>query len=131
LTPSAERGRQLFLSDAVGCAKCHSGPYYTDSNFAATARQDRAAFKLHDVGTGNDDPTEKIGPKFDTPTLIGIYRTAPYLHHGKAATLREVLVEQNRDDKHGRTSHLKPADLDDLVEFLKSLPYELPNSRKQ
>ena len=31
-----------------------------------------------------------------------------------------------RGDKHGVTSHLKPAELGDLVEFLKSLPYEKP-----
>ncbi|MBI3466250.1 MAG: c-type cytochrome, partial [Planctomycetes bacterium] len=119
LTPAAERGRQLFFSEAVGCAKCHSGPYYTDSS------PDKP-YKLHDVGTGNDDPTEKIGPAFDTPTLLGIYRTAPYLHHGKAGTLRNVIVEFNRNDKHGRTNHLKPEEIADLVEFLKSLPYELP-----
>ena len=126
LTPSAQRGRQLFLSDAVGCTKCHGGPHYTDSNAAAAARPDRQSFKLHDVGTGTDDPTEKMGPTFDTPTLLGIYRSAPYLHHGKAATLREVLVEQNKGDKHGQTSHLKPNEIDDMLEFLKSLPYELP-----
>jgi hypothetical protein len=119
LTPAAERGRQLFLSDTVGCAKCHAGPYYSDGS-------PEKPFKLHDVGTGTDDPTEQMGPFFDTPTLLGIYRTAPYLHHGKAATLREVLVECNREDKHGHTSQLKSNEIDDLVEFLKSLPYELP-----
>ena len=34
--------------------------------------------------------------------------------------------EFNKGDKHGKTSHLKPADVDDLVAFLKSLPYEKP-----
>jgi cytochrome c peroxidase len=126
LAPAAERGRQLFLSEAVGCANCHSGPYYTDSSGSGTARLPRDSFKLHDVGTGNDDATEKMGPKFDTPTLIGVYRSAPYLHHGKAATLRDVLVDQNQGDRHGKTSHLKPNEIDDLVEFLKSLPYVLP-----
>jgi cytochrome c peroxidase len=67
-----------------------------------------------------------MGPKYDTPTLLGVYRSAPYLHHGKARTLREVLTEQNKGDKHGKTSHLKQNQLDDLVAFLKSLPYELP-----
>ena len=119
LTAAGQRGRQLFFSEAVGCAKCHSGPFYTDSS------PDKP-YKLHDVGTGSEDPTEKMGPAFDTPTLLGIYRTAPYLHHGKAGTLRDVLVEFNRDDKHGRTSNLKSNEMDDLVEFLKSLPYELP-----
>jgi YVTN family beta-propeller protein len=119
LSAAAERGRKLFASDAVGCAKCHSGPYYTDSAL-------KKPFNLHDVGTGSDDPTEKMGRQYDTPTLLGVYRTAPYLHHGKAKTLRDVLTTCNPGDKHGKTSHLQPQDIDDLVAFLKSLPYELP-----
>jgi hypothetical protein len=67
-----------------------------------------------------------MGPEYDTPTLIGLYRSAPYLHHGKAATLEEVLTSCNPDDRHGRTSHLTPAEIADLVEFLKALPYEDP-----
>jgi YVTN family beta-propeller protein len=120
LTEAAERGKKLFASEAVGCAKCHSGPYYTDSSLSAKP------FNVHDVGTGGDDPTEKIGPKYDTPTLLGVYRSAPYLHHGKAKTLQEVLTTYNKGDKHGKTSQLKKEEIDDLVEFLKSLPYELP-----
>jgi YVTN family beta-propeller protein len=119
LSASALRGKQLFFSAAVGCATCHTGPYYTDSSL-------KKPFHLHDVGTGNDDPSEKMGPLYDTPTLLGIYRTAPYLHHGKAKTLRDVLTTCNKDDRHGETSHLKTAEVNDLVEFLKSLPYELP-----
>ena len=90
---------------------------------------DQKPFKLHDVGTGKDDPTEKIGPKYDTPTLLGVYRTAPYLHHGKAKTLLDVLTTCNKGDRHGKTSHLKPEQLDDLVAFLKALPYEKPPRR--
>ena len=119
LSATAERGKKLFVSKEVGCAACHSGPYYTDSSL-------KKPFSLHDVGTGADDPTEKMGAKYDTPTLLGVYRTAPYLHHGKAKTLRDVLTICNKDDKHGKTSHLKKVDIDDLVEFLQSLPYETP-----
>jgi hypothetical protein len=119
LSQAAQRGKSLFLSEAVGCSKCHSGPYFTDSTLSKP-------FKLHDVGTGEDDPTEKIGPRFDTPTLLAAYRSAPYLHHGKAKDLLQVLTTHNKQDKHGRTSHLRKEDLDDLVEFLKSLPYEMP-----
>jgi YVTN family beta-propeller protein len=119
LSAAADRGKTLFFGDSVGCAKCHSGPYYTDSRL-------KKPFNLHDVGTGGDDPSEKMGPKYDTPTLLGVYRTAPYLHHGKAKTLRDVLTTCNKDDKHGKTSHLKPAEIDDLIAFLKSLPYETP-----
>jgi cytochrome c peroxidase len=119
LSEAAERGRRLFLSEETGCAKCHSGPYYTDSTL-------QEPYKIHDVGTGNEDKTERMGTKYDTPSLLGIYRTPPYLHHGKAKTLHEVLTTYNKQDRHGKTSHLQPAQLDDLVAFLRSLPYETP-----
>ncbi len=119
LSESAQRGQKLFFSAETGCAKCHSGPFYTDS-------QPGAERKLHDVGTGNADPSEKMGPKYDTPTLIGVYRTAPYLHHGKAKTLEEVLTTFNPNNQHGTTSELTPAQVADLVEFLKALPFEDP-----
>ncbi|HEV3263653.1 MAG TPA: hypothetical protein VG013_42855 [Gemmataceae bacterium] len=119
LSAAAGRGKRLFFRDDVGCARCHSGPYYTDSRL-------KKPFNLHDVGTGTDDPTEKMGPRYDTPTLLGVYRTAPYLHHGKAKTMRDVLTTCNREDRHGKTSHLRPREIDDLVAFLKSLPYEKP-----
>jgi cytochrome c len=119
LSVAAERGKKHFFDKKVGCAQCHSGPYYTDSSL-------KKPFNLHDVGTGDDDPAEKVGPKFDTPTLLGIYRTAPYLHNGKAKTLVDVLTTCNKSDKHGVTSHLKSDELDDLVAFLKALPYEEP-----
>jgi DNA-binding beta-propeller fold protein YncE len=121
LSPEAERGRILFESKETRCATCHPAPTYTDS------RPDRRPFTLHDVGTGTGDPTETMGPAYDTPSLIGVYRSAPYLHDGRAGTLRDVLTTHNRDDRHGRTSHLSPAEIDDLIAFLKSLPY-LPES---
>jgi YVTN family beta-propeller protein len=119
LSASAERGKALFFNNEVGCASCHSGPYYSDSSL-------QKPYKLHDVGTGGEDKGEKMGPKYDTPTLLGVYRSAPYLHHGKAKTLHDVLTVANKGDRHGKTSHLKPTEVDDLVEFLKSLPYEMP-----
>ena len=121
LSAAAQRGREIFFSEKTHCARCHDAPLYTDST-------PRAADQIirHDVGTGKDDPSEKMGPAFDTPTLLGVYRTAPYLHHGKAETLRDVLTSANVDDRHGKTSHLSEAQLDDLVEFLKALPYEDP-----
>lgn len=118
LSSQAERGKTLFFSAQTQCATCHTGAYYTDSST-------KRPFKLHDVGTG-DHPKEKIGPNYDTPTLLGVYRTGPYLHDGRAKTLHDVLTTCNPQDKHGKTSHLKPAEIDDLVEFLKALPYELP-----
>ena len=119
LSAAAERGKAIFVRKDVGCATCHSGPFYTDSSL-------EKPYKLHDVGTGGDDSTEKMGPAYDTPSLLGVYRTPPYLHHGKAKTLHEVLTTCNQGDRHGKTSQLAAAELDDLVAFLKALPYEMP-----
>ena len=121
LSEAALRGQQLFHSEQTKCASCHKGPLYSDSQPLA-----REQLILHDVGTGTDDPSELMGPRYDTPTLLGVYRSAPYLHHGRAATLKDVLTTANPGDQHGKTSHLKPAEIDDLVEFLKSLPFEDP-----
>jgi YVTN family beta-propeller protein len=115
LTPEAERGKAVFFAKEANCASCHSGPFYTDSKLAKP-------FNLHDVGTG--DPAEKMGPKYDTPTLLGVYRNTQYLHHGKARTLMDVLTAFNPKDQHGTTSHLSREQKEDLVAFLKSLPYE-------
>jgi len=116
LGAAAQRGKALFFSAETKCATCHSGPMFTDSAVKS--------LPMHDVGTGGDDAVEKLGPKYDTPTLLGVYRTAPYLHHGQAATLADVLTTKNQGDQHGMTSHLSPTQIDDLVEFLKALPYE-------
>ncbi len=123
LSEAAKRGRDLFFSEATKCASCHSGPIYSDSKPTAIAE-----FALHDVGTGTQDASELMGPKYDTPTLLGVYRSAPYLHHGKAATLEDVLTTANQGDKHGMTSQLTSEQVSDLVQFLKSLPYEDPEA---
>ncbi len=121
LNAAAQRGQKLFLSDRTKCATCHSGPFYTDS-------QPRPVPEIvrHDVGTGHDDPSELMEPAYDTPTLLGLYRSAPYLHHGKAESLHDVLTTWNKQDQHGVTSGLSAAEIDDLVEFLKALPFEDP-----
>jgi len=105
LSDAAERGRRLFHDDRVGCAKCHPEPLYTD-------------LKTYDVGTRG--PLSSAS-EFDTPSLIELYRTAPYLHDGRAVTLRDVLTRFNAADKHGVTRHLTPQQIDDLVAFLMSL----------
>jgi len=103
LSDAAVRGQALYTSS--GCIGCHSGPYLTDQ-------------KLHDVGTGTG---REAGTKFDTPTLIEVWRTAPYLYDGRAVTIRDVLTTFNQGDKHGSTSGLTPAELDDLEAYINSL----------
>jgi YVTN family beta-propeller protein len=106
LSAAAKRGEKLFQSKEVNCATCHPGPVFTD-------------LKSYDVGTlGRFD---KQSDYLDTPTLVELWRTAPYLHDGSAATLRDVLTTANKSDKHGKTSHLTAEQLNDLIEYLLSL----------
>jgi cytochrome c peroxidase len=102
---AAERGHTLFLDDQVGCAACHPPGLFTN-------------LKSYDVGTRAKTDTSS---NFDTPTLIEIWRTAPYLHDGSAADLRDVLTAFNRHDRHGRTSHLTVRQIGDLIAYLLSL----------
>ena len=110
LTPEARRGQAVFHRADVGCAACHVPPLFTD-------------LRRHDIGTGNG-PGELLGPAFDTPSLRGVWHTAPYLHDGSAVTLRDVVVTHNPTDRHGQTAHLSEAELQDLVAFLRSLEGE-------
>jgi hypothetical protein len=52
--------------------------------------------------------------KFDTPTLVKLWRTAPYLHDDAAATVRDLLTTRNPHDRHGRTSKLSHRQIEDL-----------------
>lgn len=103
---AAKRGQTLFKDPRVGCAGCHPPGLFT-------------TLRRYDVGTARS--FDGAARKFDTPTLVEVWRTAPYLHDGSAATLRDVLTTQNPEDRHGTTSHLAPAALDDLVEYLRGL----------
>lgn len=104
----AVRGRIVFESAKTRCATCHTGPAFTDR-------------KRYDVGTGTS-ARERLGPRFDTPSLRGLYASAPYLHDGRAITLRALLTTANLKDRHGMTSHLGKKQLDDLIRFLLEIP---------
>ena len=56
----------------------------------------------------------------DTPQLINVSLTAPYLHDGSARTLEEIWTVFNPEDKHGRTNDLTKDELNDLIEYLRT-----------
>jgi len=105
LSKKALKGQDIFEDAQVGCAHCHPAPLFT-------------TLQTREVGTQHE--FDRTG-RFDTPTCVELWRTGPYLHDGSAVTLREVLTTMNRDDKHGKTSHLSPEEIDALVEYLLSL----------
>lgn len=109
LTQNGRQGRALFTS--LGCAQCHAGPDFTDSSVAG----------LHDVGTIKPGSGKRIGAPLvgiDTPSLAGLWQTAPYLHDGSAATVADVFTAQNRNNRHGVTSNLSATQRQQLAAFL-------------
>jgi YVTN family beta-propeller protein len=108
LFQAAQRGGQIFSDPQVGCADCHTPPLFTD-------------LASVNVGTRGRYDRPEDSAALDTPTLVELWRTAPYLHDGSAATIRDVLIKLNPHDRHGKTSHLSPQQLDDLEAYLSSL----------
>ncbi|MCU0667962.1 MAG: Ig-like domain-containing protein [Myxococcota bacterium] len=79
------RGAQVFQT--YGCPSCHVGGKKTDSALAMSL--------LHDVGTLSSTSGQRLGGPLagiDTPTLLGLAYSAPYLHDGSAATLEDVFT---------------------------------------
>ena len=103
LSAAAVRGQKVFTR--VGCGRCHSGPLYTDQ-------------KQVDIGTGRG--REKT-TAFDVPSLIEVWRTAPYLHDGRVATLPELFRHAEAGDIHRLTAKLSASELTDLTAFVLSL----------
>ena len=103
LSPSALRGKSVF--EKAHCNACHPPPLYTD-------------MKRHNVGTGGRLDGDRA---FDTPVLVEVWRTAPYLQDGRAATIEEVLTTYGQFNKHGATEQLSEQEIGDLAEFVRSL----------
>lgn len=130
--PQIRNGESKFRE--VGCADCHTpqvGPvegFYSD-------------LLLHDMGSdlasstgyyGAPPPAPPSGPagtpipvasEWKTPPLWGIADSAPYLHDGRAPTLKDAVITHGGEAKNvvRRFNTLPGKDQDDLLAFLKTL----------
>ena len=104
LTPAARRGEVVFRSRKANCASCHSGPEFTDG-------------KRHDLGLNERGDVYK---GHNPPSLRGAYDKDPYLHDGRAGTLREALAGDHAPETVGGEP-ISESELDDLIAYLKSL----------
>jgi len=104
LSPAARRGKKLFFSKQVGCSKCHPRWLYTDK-------------RMYNVGSKS--PCDRRW-KFDTPALIEVWRTAPYLHDGRYTTVKELITKGKHGKKYS-SLELTEQEINDLVEFVLSL----------
>lgn len=189
--PSVERGRALFNSPQVMCSICHTEPEFTNKTDALTHNDRRALPQLttmtrrdasytltsvravdtanereFDYGPNDKGRVEEVEGSFTTMQLRGIFDRPPvFLHHGRARSLREVvltpdhlasrtyrypvllgdevaragrkeigfneLTARHNDgrlnpsnqifDTHGGTSHLTPRQIEDLVNFMRTI----------
>ena len=161
---AALRGANLFFGKA-GCRSCHAGPEFTDEEFhdlglppvkglkADEGRREGVRLLLEDrfrADSAHSDaregerarelahlaPTTEDWGRFKTPSLRNATLTAPYMHTGQFATLREVVrfystLEGAAPRGHHGETVLKPlglaeAEIDDLVAFLGTLEGALP-----
>lgn len=156
---AARRGLRLFLGRGQ-CATCHAGPLFSNGEFGDIGvpffvkpegvdpgRQGGIKRLLanpynllgahnDDASRGNTTATRFLRPEhrnfgeFKVPSLRNLTLTAPYMHNGSLATLREVVryySELDEDRLHTDGERiLKPLNLSDaesadLVAFLESL----------
>jgi len=128
LTDTQKRGKAIYerTHDFFGneipvvnrCVTCHPAPFYTNREMTY-------------VGTlaATDDSI-----LFDTPHLNNIFASPPYLHDGRAATLEEIWTIHGKTEEHGTVNDLTKIQLNELVEYLKSLrdpDYEEPENKIQ
>ena len=162
---AARRGLRIFAGKG-NCALCHFGPHFTNGEFAdigvrffaAPGRVDAGRHagirRLKDsrfnlLGPYNDDAQRASATgtrhveaqhrnfgEWRVPSLRNVALTAPYMHDGSIATLREVVVhysELDEDRLHAdgeqilKRLALSANEIDDLVEFLKTL--SVPDAR--
>jgi len=105
MTAAALAGKAVFQQQ--NCAQCHSGSQFTDSALGV----------FHDIGTLKSSSGQRLGSALtglDTPTLLGLWSTAPYLHDGSAATLEDAISAHNGVS-------LNATDIANLVAFLRQL----------
>ena len=108
-----QRGEAAF--NKAACGTCHSGAAFTNNGFANVGTFVQSGQVKDDV------PALLVRGGLNTPSLLGLARTAPFLHDGSALTLKGRLMTGKNGDRHGQTSQLTDAEVDDLVAYLKSL----------
>jgi YVTN family beta-propeller protein len=105
ISPAAERGRVVFRSEKAACNSCHGGDELTDG-------------KVHIAGL--EEPDDRYRG-YNPPSLKGAYDKDPYLHDGRAKTLRDALIGPHSPELVSGLGELTESELDDLIAYVKTL----------
>lgn len=100
------RGAVVF--GKAGCASCHTPPAFTDLSTVPSRRL-------------FPEQVRAWGQSLDTPSLLALRDSAPYLHDGRAPTLASIFESENPANFHGDTKDLTANEIRSLVAFLKAL----------
>ncbi len=159
LTEQQIRGLRLFNSERLECFHCHSGINFTISYRDANTTEDTVTYPFFNTGLYNvdgegsypalnqgiyeltQDPDDR--GQFRPQGLRNVALTAPYMHDGSIATLRDAImhyarggriIESGTNAGDGRLSPLKSglirgfniseSEIDDVLAFLGSLTDE-------
>jgi cytochrome c peroxidase len=164
---AAQRGLKIFVGKG-NCVFCHFGPTFTNGEFADVGMpyfaakggvdagrhggiKELLADRFNLLGPYNDDASGAAASKtrhvalqhrnfgeFKVPGLRNVALTAPYMHNGSLATLRDVVLHYSELDEERlhadgvrilRPLHLAPQEVDDLVAFLESLTERSPTAQ--
>jgi len=139
LSPAAQRGLKLFLNQKKGnCSVCHViGKRYalfTDNKFHNIGVGADTSGNFEDVGRYVQTKSASDMGAFKTPTLRNIAKTAPYMHDGSLATLKDVVdhyvgggtSNPHLDKEIHALAFLTFNERADLKAFLESLTGTLP-----
>jgi cytochrome c peroxidase len=146
MSDAAKRGMELFFSEKLECFHCHGGFNFTQSSQHEKQRldlqpfhntglykvDDKGAYPVYDQGLIEVTLQPQDMGKFRAPTLRNVEVSAPYMHDGSLATLKDVIEFYAAGGRgHGTANPLKSAfiagfDLElqqkqDLIAFLHSL----------
>ncbi|MBJ6366618.1 cytochrome-c peroxidase [Snuella sedimenti] len=129
-------GMNIFRSFVARCAECHTPPLFTNQQIAVLGTPEPNGLAL-DPGAEIPFNDSTLRGGFKVPSLRNIEKTAPYMHSGNFATLKETVQfytdgrghavpkdENLRIHWHIWEPKLTDYELDRLVDFLKTLTDE-------
>jgi cytochrome c peroxidase len=136
LNPEQLEGLNVFRSFVARCSQCHTPPLFTNQQVAVIGTPEPEGMP-RDIGAQATFGAERLRGGFKVPTLRNIALTAPYMHSGRFATLREATEFYTKGRGHAvpegeelllhwhiSEPNLTATELDRLVDFMGALSDE-------
>ena len=136
LTGPEKEGMNIFRSFVARCAECHTPPLFTNQQIAVIGTPDPQGMPF-DPGASVPLEEPSLRGGFKVPSLRNVALTAPYMHSGRFANLRETVAfytggrghavpagEELKIHWHIWEPRLSDEELDRLVDFLNTLTDE-------